>query len=541
VAEEGPPGPEGDQSRLYHRQLAEPAARALPGTEGAVAPSSSPDGKWVSFASPADRTRKKIALAGGGPTVLAEDVPFLQASGPGRWTAGDRIVFGDINGPLWQVPAAGGAAEAAVPRSALEGDEFGMTSPVPVRGGFLFAANAAPRGYRVVAWVDGQRRVLAKLGGMPQRAGTGHLLFTRPASATQTDLVAVALDPERVELQGEPVPVLSFEGPITYSISSAGALVYRAPRTESRGVRFAWLVRSDRSAPPAPPAPRAASSAVVRAPRLSPDGRRLLYGLSAGQENRAVVVDLASGSTRIVVSGPGFWSAWSHDGRRVIHQEPSGKDGAFGLAWRPVDGSGPAERLTESRGWQQPQAVTRDGRFLVYQETGGLGAKGPLDQTYDLWLLPLSPRGEPRPLLRTKASEKLPHLSVDGRWMAYVSDEAGQDEVWVRAFPDGQSAIRVSEGGGTEPLWAPDGRTLYYRDALGTRLFAVPVTAGEPPQFGTASATSGYWAGGSPYGRMYDAAPDGALLMLAGDTYGRELGVVLHFDEVIRRKLAEAK
>ena len=195
--------------------------------------------------------------------------------------------------------------------------------------------------------------------------------------------------------------------------------------------------------------------------------------------------------------------------------------------------------MTDSRGWQQPQDVTRDGRFLVYQESGGLGAKSPFDQTYDLWLLPLAPRGEPRPLLRTNASEKLAHLSPNGRWMAYVSDETGQDEVWVRAFPAGPSAVRVSDGGGTEPLWAPDGRTLYYRDAIGTRLLAVPVTPGEPPQFGTASVTSGHWVGPSSFGRMYDASLDGALLMLAGDTLGRELGVVLNFDEVIRRKLAE--
>jgi Tol biopolymer transport system component len=282
-------------------------------------------------------------------------------------------------------------------------------------------------------------------------------------------------------------------------------------------------------------------SAAIRAPRLSPDGRQILYGLTRGPENQVVVVDLASSGTRIAITGKGFWAMWSHDGRRIIYQEPSGKEGGYGLAWRLADGSAPGERLTESRGWQQPQAVTRDGRFLVYQETGGLGAKSPLDQTFDLWLLPLSPRGEPRPLLRTPASEKLPHLSADERWMAYVSDETGQDEVWVRAFPDGQTAIRVSDGGGTEPLWAPDGRTLHYRDTSGTRLFAVPVTIGATPQFGAPSVTSGYWVEGSPFGRMYDASPDGALLMLSAQTYGRELGVVLNFDEVIRLKLAEAK
>jgi hypothetical protein len=365
----------------------------------------------------------------------------------------------------------------------------------------------------------------------------------RRASENQLDLAAVAFDPERVELGGEPVSVFSFEGAsaVVYSISPAGTLVYRPPGAASRPPQFAWVERRDRPTPAALPAARTMASTSIRAPRLSPNGRQLLYSLSLTRENQVVIVDLASGHTRIATTGKSFWAMWSHDGRRIIYQEPSGKDGAYGLAWRLADGSAPGERLTESRGWQQPQAVTRDGRFLVYQETGGLGTKRPFELSFDLWLLPLSPRGEPRPLLRTPASEKLPHLSADGQWMAYVSDESGTDEVWVRAFPDGETAIRVSNGGGTEPLWAPDGRTLYYRDTSGARLFAASVMIGATPQFGAPTVTSGYWVEGSPFGRMYDASPDGALLMLSAQTYGRELGVVLNFDEVIRLKLAEAK
>ena len=290
AAEEGPPGPEGNVPRLYHRRLAEPAPRPLPNTEGGVALSFSPDGKWLGFLSPADRTVKKIALAGGGPKVLAEGVSVSDIGG-GRWTADDRIVFGDLNGPLWQVPAAGGAPELAVPRSALDADELGMVSPVPVKAGFLFSANATPRPYRIVAWVNGHRRVLATQGGLPQLAGAGQLLFARRASATQADLVAAAFDPDRVELAGEPVSVFSFAeaaGPIAYSISPAGTLVYRGPRANPGGMTFAWLVKSDRPTPPSPPPPRTAS---VRGLRLSPDGRRLLYGLTVGRENRVVAVD----------------------------------------------------------------------------------------------------------------------------------------------------------------------------------------------------------------------------------------------------------
>ncbi len=255
-----------------------------------------------------------------------------------------------------------------------------------------------------------------------------------------------------------------------------------------------------------------------------------------------MIVDLPSRVTRVLATGRHYWAAWTPDGRRVIYQESPDSPEGSGMSWKPADSSAGAERLTRSKSWQQPQVVTRDGRYLVYQETGGLGTQdATLAENYDLWLLPLEPRGEPRPLLRTKANERLPHVSADQRWMAYVSDETGRAEVWVRAFPEGTAAIQVSQDGGTEPVWAPDGGTLYYRDAAGLRLFAVPVSAGAVPQFGTPVVTSGFWEPGYPYGRMYDIAPDGgSLLMLPAMTQGRELHVVLNFDEVIRRKMAEA-
>jgi sugar lactone lactonase YvrE len=89
-------------------------------------------------------------------------------------------------------------------------------------------------------------------------------------------------------------------------------------------------------------------------------------------------------------------------------------------------------------------------------------------------------------------------------------------------------------------VWAPDGRTLYYRDASGMRLFAVPVTPGPAPQFGQPVVVTGHWIRGAAFGRTYDITPDGAaMLLLLPPTYGRELGLILHFDEVIRRKFAE--
>jgi Tol biopolymer transport system component len=268
-----------------------------------------------------------------------------------------------------------------------------------------------------------------------------------------------------------------------------------------------------------------------------------MYGQALSPtDRRLVVADLATRASRTIAAGPYSWFTWHPDGRRVVYQEGPDSPGGAGMSWKPIDGSVSAERLTSSRVWQQPQVVTRDGRFLVYQEGGGIGTRdATAADNYDLWLLPLAPRGEPRPLLKTKANERLADLSPDQRWMAYVSDETRRDEVWVRAFPEGDAVVQVSQEGGTEPLWAPDGRTLYYRDWSGTSLHAVPVTVGAVPQFGTPVVTRGSWSQGLPFGRRYDVDPvSGALLLQNASTQGREIRVVLNFDEVIRRKMARA-
>jgi serine/threonine-protein kinase len=277
--------------------------------------------------------------------------------------------------------------------------------------------------------------------------------------------------------------------------------------------------------------------------RLSPDGRLVAYTQADQGGTRLLVGDLTTGLTRVVAVVKSECVAWTPDGRRLVYQISPDEPGGPGLMWKPIDGSAPPERLTTGKVWQQPQVVTRDGRFLVYQEAGGLGTRqSDTADNYDLWLLPLEPRGEPRPLLKTAANEHLAHVSPDGRWMAYASDDTGRDEVWVRAFPEGAAVMQVSQEGGTEPVWAPDGRALYYRDRTGSRVHAVPVTMGAVPQFGAPVITTGHWHPGVAWSRAYDIRPDGrALLLMPGITLGREIRVVLNFDEVIRRKLAEVK
>jgi serine/threonine-protein kinase len=266
---------------------------------------------------------------------------------------------------------------------------------------------------------------------------------------------------------------------------------------------------------------------------VSPDGTRLLYG--SGHDNsdiRMFVRDLKTGATHTVGGPSTWWAVWSPDSHRVAYIRLNPEGTAGNVFWQAADGSGPVERLTWGGRHQQPQFITPDGNTLVFNEQSP-------ETGFDLWQLSLHGDHTPRPLLQTRANEHLAALTRDGRYMAYASDETGRDEVWVRAFPVGEAAQQASMGGGTAPLWAPDGRTLFYRDAAGTRLFAVPVTWGAAPAFGDAVVINGRWRPDPAWARTYDIAPDGKRLVMIAETStaGNEITVVLNWFEELKQKL----
>ena len=131
------------------------------------------------------------------------------------------------------------------------------------------------------------------------------------------------------------------------------------------------------------------------------------------------------------------------------------------LFWKPWDGSEPPELLAEMAVPPQPQSWTPDGSVLLFTQLDG--------SSFGIWEFPFAGDDRtPRPLLDTPFNEFHPSLSPNGRWLAYVSDEGGQDEVWVRAYPGPGPVRQVSVGGGWEPVWAPDGRIFFCANRGGT-------------------------------------------------------------------------
>jgi serine/threonine-protein kinase len=158
--------------------------------------------------------------------------------------------------------------------------------------------------------------------------------------------------------------------------------------------------------------------------------------------------------TRLTFEGNNAAAIWTPNGNRVVFSSDRG--GVFNLYWKPADGSGKAERLTTSDTIQMPNSLSPDGRTLLFSELDP-------ETGFDIGLLTVGGRGQPESLLETPFNEVGASFSPDGRWIAYVSDESGVNEVYVRAYPEGGKRL-ISVGGGTEPVWAPNSRELFYRN-----------------------------------------------------------------------------
>jgi Tol biopolymer transport system component len=190
-------------------------------------------------------------------------------------------------------------------------------------------------------------------------------------------------------------------------------------------------------------------------PRFSPDGRRLAFEIAQGNEGDLWIYERDQATlTRVTFGSENLYPVWSPDGRRLAYT--SRQSGLAGLWWKPLDGSGTEEQLLPGAELRFPSSITPDGNTLFYRETAA--ATG-----FDIHRVSLSGERTSTPVLVTPFNESSPQISPDGRWLAYVSDQSGRNEVYVRRWPDGAAEWQISTDGGTEPVWDPDGRTLYFR------------------------------------------------------------------------------
>ena len=507
----------GAKPQLFLRKMDQSAATPIPGTEGGINPFLSPDNRWIGFWATNGKL-KKIPIEGGVPTTLCDAPSIFGAS----WGGDNSIVFADgYDKGLSRISVEGGKPETLTkPDPKGEESSHRLPSWLPNGKAVLFTVMRHP--FDSQPWLSLLRldthewHVLLQDAADARFVPTGHLVFLR-----QGTLMAVRFDPAGLRVIGQPFPLVenvmqafsatNFWNTAAgqYGISDTGSLIYAAggivPDAKNS---LLWVDQKGIEQPVT------ALQLPFLAPRLSPDGQRIAY-VSTGRECQIWVYDLNRG-TNSRLTGEGFVDdpIWTPDGKRLVF--PWQKSLVLNLFWQPYDGSSPMERLTTSKYNQWPGSFSPDGKTLALVEDRP-------DTGADIALLDVR-SGRVTPFLNSKFNEWYPEFSPDGRWIAYSSDESNRFEVYVRPFPGpGMKEQVSSEGsapgifakGGIEPLWARNGKQLFYRTLNQNQVWVVDVRT--DGGFSTSKPRllfekPGYIVGGPI--RTYDLSMDGQRFLM---------------------------
>jgi serine/threonine-protein kinase len=547
---------EGGRRILYVRDLAQLEPQPIRGSEGAYQPFLSPDGEWVGFFTEAGQSSgklKKVPVRGGPAIELCD------ALGPhgGAWGDDGTIVFaagnpGSSSGGLFKVSAAGGEPVALTKPDIKTELRHGWPNVLPNGKGIV--VSILPRGAlydsgRIAVYSpgDGSMQTIVPSGYHGRYVDSGHIVYVAPgSSAPSGNLMAIPFDIDRLRTTGPPVPVLEgvvlgarSVGSAGFAISSSGVLTYVPASGNSSSRRtLVWVDRQGREEPLGVP-----ERAYVY-PRLSPDGSQVALDIRDDQ-NDIWVLDLARQSLSMVTKDPGLdrFPVWSADGKRIAYASP--RDGTLDSIYiQAADGTGAVQRLTETEVAHAPLTFTNDGTRLLVREGGAAAATGGV-----LKVLSLASDRALIPLIQPPTPVMNAEMSPDGRWLVYQSSESGRQEVYVRPFPDVNSArYSISTSGGTRPLWSRNGRELFYLtgaigDAVSVMAVAVQAgtsfTAGRPQKL----FEGRYFGNVDTYvARSYDVSPDGGrFLMIKEQTSGEQssgspaLVLVLNWADELKR------
>jgi eukaryotic-like serine/threonine-protein kinase len=517
------------QTSLWLRPLDSPSAHRLDGTEGAMHPFWSADGRFVGF-----YTKDKLAKipAGGGAVTILADAPTGRG---GTWGADNVIVFSPHFGSaLMRVDANGGTPVPVTKLDPSKHTTHRWPWFLPDSKHFLYFATNHQGGSPefngiYFASLDGKENHLVMASDAAAEYASGYLLFH-----AQTALMAQPFDPSTGTLSGEPVtiiPNVRYDPGVwraVFSVSANGELVYQAGIYGQMGTSFAWFDRTGKKIK------QVGERGMYFDPRLSHDSRRVAFTSGdAGWDiwtldlERGIKTRLTFGNDRSIVRGG---PSWSPDDQTVVFAAviPGGPGQIEAVA---ANGTGKEHALTAvPKGYRYPQ-WSDDGKYLAYLSANPKGGGS-------LWAKPRD-GGDDTNIVQPptpSAAVMSFRISPDSRWVAYQSNESGRPEIYVTSFPKGEGKWQVTNGGGAFPSWRKDGKELYIKD-LGDTFYAVPVTPhGDQIEFGVPKSLFHVSQPGTGIG--YDVAPNGErfLVSVAEEQSSSPLTLVVNWTSKVPKK-----
>jgi serine/threonine-protein kinase len=504
-------------AHIFIRRLEQLQATMLPSTEGAAAPFFSPDGQWIAFFS--GGKLKKVAVSGGAAVTLCD----ATSGRGGTWADDGSIVFQPESTPgtsLMRVSAAGGAPS---PLIRLADGEAMQRWPqmLPGSKAVLFTSLGSGSSVFDAAQIvvqtlpDGPRTVLAKNAYFGRYARSGHVLYVQ-----QGTLFAAPFDVNRLELTGAGVPAVeallstNANGSAQLTISDNGTVAHISGATVSSAAPIEWLDASGKTTP------LRSTAADWSSPSFSPDGTRLAVDISDGSQVDVWVYDWARDTlSRLTFDkGDDVRPSWTPDGRRIVFASKRGEKGEQNLFWQRADGTGDVQPLTDGPNVKYGGSFHPSGKYLAFTEIRP-------GTSSDVMILPIEgdeatgwKPGKATAFLAAPYIEGSPQFSPDGRWIAYISNESGRNEIYVRPFPGPGGKWQISNGDADDPNWSRTKRELLFLSTATSRIMRAPYIVegdsfrAEKPQLWSDGIITGR---PRPPSRDFDLHPDGLRFAIA--------------------------
>jgi Tol biopolymer transport system component len=495
---------EGTQS-IWIRTLDTPLATRLPGTDGAYSPFWSPDSRWLAFF--VSGKLRKVEISGGSP----QDICTVEDDRGGSWGIDGTILLTPKgrSSEIYRVLESGGEP---VQVTKLQKGINSHRWPYFLPDGKHFVYLASPIGsihpnsQIRMASVDGKEDKLVLFASSNPEFADGRLMFIRDGT-----LMTVPMDAQSGKLTGEAhalLPLVTYDSLYSsgvFSVSASGMLLYQSGVSE-------WELQWTNSAGKL--LGKLGSPASYGALRMAPDDKRVVVSLAQTSGPDIWIVDaFRNTTTRVTFNGtvPATTASWSPDGHSIAYADT--EKGKLQLFIKAADGTG-EERQIDSFGDRDEWLTdwSSDGRYLLFYILDP-------ETQQDVWAVPADGSGKPIPVVHGRHNELNGRFSPDSRWVAYVSDESGRNEVYVVPFRHGQGKSQVSTQGANDLTWARDGKMLYYVSGE-DQIWSVTVAfSGDSVELGTPQRMFSTRLRPSTAGGSFDVTHDGRFLVnTAGDT-----------------------